>query len=288
MRVLVLGGNGMLGHKLAQRCRDHFDLWTTIRSASIGLQSKGLLLSESTIPGIDAHDFDSIIRACACVKPDVVINCIGIIKQLPAAKDSIPSISINALFPHRLAALCTACGIRLIHISTDCVFSGRKGMYTENDMPDAEDLYGRSKLLGEVTGEKCLTIRTSIIGHELNTSAGLLEWFLKNKGAAVRGYTNAIFSGFTTPALADIIIDIIKRHQNLSGLYHVSSELINKYDLLALIRDAYGVTVDIQPWPEVCIDRSLDSSRFRSETGFFPDTWLRMITDMATDRRINE
>jgi dTDP-4-dehydrorhamnose reductase len=278
----------MLGHKLAQRCRDHFDLWTTIRSASIGLQVKDLLLPESTIPGIDALDFDSIIKACAHAKPDVVINCIGLIKQFPAAKDSIPSISVNALFPHRLAALCMACGIRLIHISTDCVFSGRKGMYSENDVPDAEDLYGRSKLLGEVTGERCLTVRTSIIGHELNTSAGLLEWFLNNKGAAVRGYTNAIFSGFTTIALADILIDIIKRHQNLSGLYHVSSEPINKYDLLALIRDAYGVRVDLQPWPEVCIDRSLDSSRFRSETGFFPDSWPRMIADMAIDRRMYE
>jgi len=286
MRVLVLGGNGMLGHKLVQRCKQHFETWVTIRSEIESYLQFNLFPPESTLSGINAIDFDTVVRAFDSVRPEVVINCIGIIKQLPAAKDPIASITVNSLFPHRLAILCRTTGARLIHISTDCVFSGRKGMYTEKDPADAEDLYGRSKLLGEVDGVNCLTLRTSIIGPELNTSWGLLEWFLANQDASVRGYANAIFSGLTTIELANIIIDLIKNHHGLSGLYHVSAAPITKYDLLVMIRNAFGIQIEIQPWPDVRVNRSLDSSRFRAATGFTPHPWSQMITDMAADRRL--
>lgn len=283
MRILIMGGVGMLGHKLWQVCQQHFDTWVTVRLSYRYYARYGLFDPDRMLGGVNVFDFDSVMRALTTVQPDVVINAIGIIKQLPTAKDPIISLAVNSLFPHRLAVLCQAADARLIHISTDCVFSGRKGMYTEDDVPDAEDLYGRSKLLGEVSGLRCLTLRTSIIGRELGTANGLVEWFLSNRGGCVQGYTNAIYTGFPTLILAQVIADVIERHPELSGLYHVSSEPISKYELLCLLREAYQLSIDIEPYPDVCIDRSLDSSRFRKATGFAPLPWPEMVQAMATD-----
>ena len=283
MRVVILGGAGMLGHKLWQVYRNRFDTWATVRSTYREYARYNLFDRQRLLEGVNAFDFDTVVKALASVRPDVVINCTGIIKQLAAAKDPIVSLTINSLFPHRLANLCRAAGARLIHISTDCVFSGRKGRYTEDDVSDAEDLYGRSKFLGEINGPGCLTLRTSIIGRELQTTNGLVEWFLSNQGGRVRGYTRAIYSGFTTLSLAEIIANVIENYPDLSGVYHVAAEPISKYDLLCLLRDAYGVQVEIEPYAEVQIDRSLDSSRFRAATDFTPPSWSDMIKAMAED-----
>jgi dTDP-4-dehydrorhamnose reductase len=283
VRILVLGGNGMLGHKLAQQCSRHFDTWATLRSGIEAWHQFNILPPETTLTGVDARDFDTVVQAFSRAKPEVAVNCIGIIKQLPTAHDPVPCITVNSLFPHQLAELCRQQGTRLIHLSTDCVFSGCKGMYTEKDPADADDLYGRSKLLGEVSGQNCLTLRTSMIGPELTTAYGLLEWFLKSSGT-VKGFTNAVFSGFTTIELSKIIISLIEHHRNLAGLYHLSSDPITKFELLVMIRDAFGTQAEILPWPDVHIDRSLDSSRFRRATGFVPRAWPGMIADMAADR----
>lgn len=283
MRVLILGAAGMLGHKLWQTLERRFDTWAAVRSNYRGYARYGLFDPNRTLCECNVFDFDSVVRVLVTVRPDVVINCIGIIKQLPTAKDPSVSLTVNSLFPHRLANLCQAAGARLLHISTDCVFSGRKGMYTENDVSDAEDLYGRTKFLGEVDAPGCLTLRTSIIGRELQTTNGLVEWFLSNRGRSVRGYTQAIYSGFTTLALAQIIANMIERYPQVSGIYHVSSDPINKYDLLVLIRDAFGVPIEIEPYPDVKIDRSLNSKRFWSMVDFTPPTWSMMIQAMADD-----
>lgn len=283
MRVLILGAGGMLGHKLCQMYRNRYETWATVRGNPREYASYALLDTAHFIGGVDAADFDTITQAYASIRPDVVINCIGIIKQLPEAHKPIVSINTNALLPHRLATLSQAAGARFIHISTDCVFSGRKGMYSETDISDAEDLYGRTKFLGEVDYPGCLTLRTSIIGRELKTTSGLVEWFLSNQGKKVRGFRRAIYSGFTTQAMASIIATLLEQHPQLSGMYQVSSEPINKYDLLCLIRDAFGLSIEIEPYDEVVIDRSLDSTRFRAETGFVPPDWSAMITEMAQD-----
>lgn len=283
MRVLILGGAGMLGHKLWQVYRQRFDTWVTVRGHPRDYAMYQLFDPERMIGGVDAFDFDAVVRALATVRPDAIVNCIGIIKQLPTAKDPFISLTVNSLFPHRLANLCTAAGIRLIHISTDCVFSGRKGMYTETDISDAEDLYGRSKFLGEVATPGCLTLRTSIIGRELASTSGLVEWFLSNRGGKVRGFTRAIYSGFTTQALAAIIADVLERHTDLSGVYQVSSDPINKYDLLCLLRDIMHISIEIEPYDGVVLDRSLDSSRFRAAVGFIPTSWPDMLQDMTAD-----
>src|SRR5262249_28711798 len=210
----------------------------------------------------------------------VVVNCIGIVKQRQAAEDPISSIAVNAFFPHKLAALCKLAQARLVHISTDCVFSGRKGHYVETDFADAEDLYGRSKLLVEVESESCLTLRTSMIGHELETTHGLLEWFLSQAGGTVPGYKRAVFSGFTTTALANIIANVITNYPQLQGLWHVASEPIDKFNLLSLIKQIYHLNVNIVLDETVNIDRSLNGQRFASQTAFTPPSWPSMIEDM--------
>lgn len=282
-RVLILGGSGMLGHKLYQRCQDRFDTWATLRSSFDDYVRLDLFSRDRVVSKVDAADPGSVEAAMERIKPDVVVNCIGIVKQSPLALDPIISLTINSLFPHRLARLCESRGCRLVHISTDCVFSGKKGRYVESDSADAEDLYGRTKYLSEVGAPSGLTLRTSMIGREIRTSYGLIEWFLRNRRGQVRGFTRAIYSGFTAGALADIISTIIENHQELRGLYHVSSEPISKHDLLSLVRKAFDVPIEIVPDPGVEVDRSLDSGRFRQATGFQPRSWPEMIGEMAAD-----
>ena len=283
MRVLILGGSGMLGHKLWQTLSGRFDTRATFRQPPGFYARAGLFDPSRAIGGVSAHDFDGVVRALASARPEVVVNCVGIVKQDAAAKDPYQSIAVNALFPHRLAQACAAAGARLIHLSTDCVFTGRRGNYEESDASDAEDIYGRTKWLGEVDYEHCLTLRTSMIGRELQGAHGLVEWFLSQRGKSVRGFKRAVFSGFTTGALASLIGDIIADHKTLSGVRHVAAEPVNKFDLLTLVRDAFGLEIEIEPDETFVCDRSLDGSRFRRETGFAPAPWPEMIERMARD-----
>jgi dTDP-4-dehydrorhamnose reductase len=280
-RVLIFGGAGMLGHKVWQVFRDRFETWVTIRGDAP--PANPLLSGDQVIHGVTAEDTGSLSRAWETVHPTIVVNCIGIVKQLAAASDPIASLTVNSLLPHRLAAMAARANARMIHISTDCVFSGRGGRYREDDLPDAQDLYGRTKLLGEVTGPGCLTIRTSIVGRELSATTGLLEWFLGQHGRRLNGYTGAWFSGLTTAALADLLADVVESHPGLAGLYHVASEPITKYDLLCRLNQAYGAGAQIEPSDEVRIDRTLDGSRFRVATATAPARWDDMIAGLVAD-----
>jgi dTDP-4-dehydrorhamnose reductase len=213
------------------------------------------------------------------VRPDVVVNCAGLTKHKPEAEDPLVSIPINTLMPHRLAGLCKLVGARLIHVSTDCVFSGEKGSYTEDDFADARDVYGKSKALGEVDYQHAITLRTSTIGHELQSTYGLLDWFLSQQGRC-KGYTNAIFSGLPTVVFAQVVRDVVIPHAELSGLYHVAAKPINKFDLLKLIAEVYGKSIDIVPDEKLVIDRSLDATRFRLATGYTAPEWPELINTM--------
>lgn len=287
MKVLVIGGKGMLGHKLVQRFAEKFDLWTTIRGHFQTVEKYGFFRKAKTIEHLDIFEFGEVEKTIEQVLPDVVVNCVGIIKQLPVSKDVINTLTINSIVPHRLAQLGEKFGFRLINISTDCVFKGTKGNYREEDEADAADLYGKSKYLGEVLQENCLTIRTSIIGHELETAHSLVDWFLSNEGGKVKGFTRAIYTGFPTVVFADIIADLIINQPDLAGLYHISSKPINKYDLLNLVKNRYGANIEIEPFDDFRIDRSLNSDKFRRETGFAPLAWEEMIEIMAADHEEN-
>lgn len=288
-KILILGGTGMLGHLLLRYLSTYpeYDVYASARSLS-GLQKKFPkdLLTRFRRDSVDAHYLDSVIRALASIQPDIVINCIGIIKQISGARDPLTAITVNSQLPHRISLICRTAGARLIHISTDCVFDGENGMYTEKDQSDAKDLYGRTKFLGEVSYPHCITLRTSIIGHELRGRYGLVEWFLA-QNQKIHGFRRAIYSGFPTIELAKIIHDHVFSNPELSGIYHVSSEPISKYDLLRLIAGRYGKEIDIEPDDDFVQDRSLDSTIFRKATGYQPPSWDALIEMMYNDFMAN-
>ena len=283
MRVIVLGAAGMLGHKLLQRLRTHFEVAGTIREPEPNAELRRVLSDVKLYPGVAANNLTSLGRAIDEWGAQVVLNCIGIVKQRPAAKDAIPSIAINSLFPHQLAQLTTARGAKLIHFSTDCVFSGRHGNYVEDDLPDPIDLYGRSKLLGELAARGTLTLRMSIIGRELRGHLGLIDWFLSQRGRPVKGYAGALYTGLTTIATADLIDQLIRAHPTLEGLWHVSGGPISKFDLLQMVNRVYGLGWEIARDEGFFCDRRLDSSRFRKHTGWHPPSWEEMICSMHSD-----
>jgi dTDP-4-dehydrorhamnose reductase len=283
MKILILGGSGMLGHRLWINLRKEHEVWVTVREDHNPFPNLPEFPQDFIRYRVDGLIFDEVTRAVASIQPDLVINCIGLIKQMGhLARDPILSISINALLPHRISLICRTAKIRMIQISTDCVFSGRKGYYVEDDQSDAEDLYGRAKFLGEVYYPHTITLRTSIIGQELKNRFGLIEWFLSQHGT-IKGYQKAIYAGFTTDELSHIILKYVIPHPELNGLYHVSSIPISKYDLLMLAKDAYRKQdVNILPDRDFLCDRSLESSCFRQATGYKPPSWKEMITEMAS------
>lgn len=259
--VMVLGANGMLGHVVARAF-----------SSSPNYKTAAIAGRISDLPGV-FHKWN----------PDIVINCIGVVKTHPDIAHPHKVFAANAVLPHRLLTECAATGARLIHISTDCVFSGLRGGYVETDAPDAQDLYGVSKMLGEVSAPNAVVIRTSMIGHELNASRGLLEWFLKQR-KTVTGYSRARFSGMTTIELAKVIRDVIVPHQELFGTFHVTGPPISKYDLLLKIQEQYGAHCDVTMDDQTALDRTLRSHRFRVLTGYTAPSWQTMIQEMCRVR----
>jgi len=279
VRILILGGDGMLGHQLLTSLQPRHEIKVTLRQDLPAYASTRLFSSDNAYDAVDIRSLERVMEVMADFRPDAVINAAGIVKQRPDAKESIPSLEINALLPHRLAVLCKGTGARLIHLSTDCVFSGEKGNYVESDPSDAEDLYGRTKYLGEVHDGNCLTLRTSIIGRELSRRKSLLEWFLAQAGP-VRGFTKAIYTGFTTQEMSRIMEKMLLEYPQAAGVYHVSSDPISKYDLLLLFREKLGHDIEIIPDDGFCCDRSLDSTRFRSEFNYTPPSWPAMIEEL--------
>jgi dTDP-4-dehydrorhamnose reductase len=276
----------MLGHRLHETLGSDLDVVSTTRRPlkSLPVDTAPFFKQGRVVENIDVSDLIQLRRFAREARPDVVINCVGVIKQREAARSAIPSIQINALFPHQLAQICAELEARLIHFSTDCVFSGAVGGYSELDVPDATDLYGRTKSLGDVVEQDVLTIRTSMIGRELDHFDSLLEWFLRQRGE-VRGFTKAIFSGLTTLQLARVIKAVLLDHPGLSGVYHVASTPIDKYTLLALVSDHFGVTDDVHLIPDdsfVC-DRSLRGSRFVEATAIDTPSWDEMVKELSVD-----
>jgi dTDP-4-dehydrorhamnose reductase len=283
MRLLVLGGDGMLGHQLLLSLAARHDVRVTLRRPLAAYAADGLFTPDNSIAEVEAADWDRLAAVVRSVRPEVVVNCIGIVKQRDEAKAAIPSIEINSLLPHRLRALCAEQEARLVHLSTDCVFSGRRGGYREEDIPDPVDLYGRSKLLGEVAEAPGLTLRTSIIGLELRRRTGLVEWFLAQRGR-IRGYRHAIYTGFTTQEMARVIERLLTAPDALHGVWHLASEPISKYHLLARLADQLGRRdVEIVPDDDLVCDRSLDGGALAAALDYRPPSWDSMLAELAGD-----
>jgi dTDP-4-dehydrorhamnose reductase len=278
--VLVLGASGMLGNAVLRFFAESpgYAVVGTGRSAkSLNLLPQAL--RGRIVSGLDAGNGEQLADLFARVRPHVVVNCVGLVKQLAEASDPLAAIPINSLLPHRLVRLCSRTDARLIHVSTDCVFSGTKGNYRENDIADASDMYGRSKLLGEVDDQRAVTLRTSIIGPELGEAHGLLGWVISQRGS-VKGFTRAIFSGLPTFELARVMRDFVLPKPDIRGVYHVAADPISKHDLLSLIARIYDLSIEIEPDGALVIDRSLDATRFRALTGYTPPAWPELVRAM--------
>jgi len=287
-KVLVLGAEGMLGHTLFRFLAEDnkFEAVATSINAAGAFTWLAPAFASRVQFGVDANEVGRLEKIFSLLRPDFVVNCIGLVKPFQIAKDPASAMNINAQLPHRLALICKASGIKFIQIGSDAVFDGKQGMYTETDQARPLDLYARTKFLGEVSYPNCVTLRTSIIGHELVEKSGLVEWFLLQK-TKVNGYTKVIYSGFPTIELARIISDYILPNDKLSGIYHVSSEAISKYDLLKLIARRYGKEIEILPDESVICDRSLDSSVFRALTGYCPPLWEELVDKMYNDYQMH-
>jgi len=272
MRILILGATGMLGHKLVQEFSKTDEVIATARGSIWPNKNDVRLIS---FWASDVGEFKDVLEAST---PDVVINCIGVIKQLGGAKDPLSCIPINSLLPHQVNKVCHENGVKFVHVSTDCVFSGRNGPYNEESRPDPEDLYGRTKLIGEAG----LTIRSSIIGREIKGTTGLIEWFLSQKGKTIKGFSKALYTGFTTIEFARVIRAALKANLE-PGVYQASSDPISKFDLLNLAKAKFGIDVTIENDDKFECDRRLDSSRFRRLAAYSPPTWDDMLAEMASD-----
>lgn len=287
MKVLVFGASGMVGSAMVRVLSEKKEsqVFGTLRNGAAKRFFSPAVASR-LITGIDVDNHDAMVRVFAQVKPDVIVNCIGLIKQHKDASDPLLAITINALLPHRMAELCALTGARLVHVSTDCVFAGTKGGYVEDDTADATDIYGKSKFLGEVNSSHVITLRTSPIGHELESAYGMLEWFLSQE-LSCKGFSRAIYSGLPSVVFAQIVRDIVIPQTDLSGLYHIGADPICKYDLLRLIANAYGKSIDIARDDTVVINRSLDSTRFCKMTGYNVPDWPTLIQSMYIARQNN-
>jgi dTDP-4-dehydrorhamnose reductase len=286
MKIVILGATGMLGHKMFQIIRKAFPNTMGMVREDVTkppFANVALLQGNDIIQCVDATDFSRLQGLLDKIRPDYIVNCIGIIKQSDASRQAIPSITLNSLLPHQLAAFAEGWGGKVIHISTDCVFNGKRGGYTEDDLSDAEDLYGKSKFLGEVQCENALTLRTSIIGRELVEHRSLLDWFLSQKGRTIKGFKRVIYSGVTTNQLGEVLLFIIHRFPHLYGLYQVVSKPICKYDLLCLLKDAYKMQVEITADDREVSDRSMKGDKFHSATGYVCPPWPELVQSLAQD-----
>lgn len=282
-RVLVLGATGLLGHRVAEVLKPQFDV--------VGSTSRQRI-DDERFPqdqmaclrfGISAQNFKSVQQLIEDVQPLVIVNCIGIVKSRTEEVSSRDMEEVNARFPWRLAELCHGAQIRLIHISTDCVFSGSRGHYSESDPPDPVDAYGRTKLAGEPRIPGCLVLRTSFIGREYFSQRGLVEWLCSHRNGNVCGFRNAHFSGVTTIVLARLLGRVIDRHPELEGIWHVAADKIDKDSLLKQLNTALHLNVDVVPDDTFFCDRSLNGQAFREATGFQAPSWPEMVAELAAD-----
>lgn len=287
MKILILGGAGMLGHRVWLEFREQFGVQNvacTLRKEREHYDKYGSFFSGRVYDKIDALDFSSVARVLTDFKPDVVVNCIGITSRKEDMAEISKLFYINGVFPKHLQKWAQNNQARLIHVSTDCVFNGKQGPYLESDYATSEDVYGMSKFLGEVGEANCLTLRLSIIGRELEGKTELIEWFLSQRGGAVEGFTNVLYSGMSTIEVAKEISRLILHYPVLYGVYHVAGPIISKYELLLLVNEVFQSKVSIKESESQISNKVLIDKKYRRETGFSPKSWSQMIKELAEDR----
>jgi dTDP-4-dehydrorhamnose reductase len=288
MRILILGGNGLIGHKMYQLISNNYqDTWVTLRNNLSSYSYSEIYNSEKVIDKIDLSNFKLLLNQLNVLNPDVVINACGITirRGIDAFKSN--SIILNSALPHFLNEWVVSNNKRLIHFSTDCVFSGKKGDYLDNDIKDAIDIYGLTKSMGEVIDSKCaITLRGSMIGRELENKTELLEWFLHQKNNVIKGFTNVIYSGITTVRMAEIILKIINEYPNLSGIYNISSEPISKFDLLKKWNDKFSINATIEIDKNYTSNKNLISDKLFKIIQLEQPIWDDLIHQLKIDEEL--
>lgn len=288
MKIMILGASGLIGHKLLRRLSERFgDVYGTLHGDRERFSWTGLYSGKNIFDHVDARDFPRIKRLLDEISPDVVLNCIGITKRRPEIEIPLQAVAVNSLFPHQLADWAKDSGKRIIHFSTDCVFDGAEGDYTEESPTTGKDAYGQTKALGEIRYDHTLTLRSSFVGQELACHSELLDWFLQQRGKTIKGFTKAWYSGISTQEMARIVGDIIADEKELNQLHQLSvSKPISKYDLLCLARDAYEFDVEIIPDDSFEIKPTLDSSLLRSKMKIVLPSWKEMMQGLASEAHL--
>lgn len=284
MRILILGGNGMIGHKIFQVISNkHLDTWVLFKKSFNDISFNEIFNKTNIIDNFDLSNFHKLSTLLNNLKPEVIINAVGI--TIRRGIDNIPSksIQINSALPHFINEWVILNNKRLIHFSTDCVFSGDQGSYTENSIPDARDIYGKSKALGEVSSKNTLTLRGSMIGREIENKTELLEWVLSQRNKQLKAFSNVIYSGITTIRMAKLVLKIIEEFPQMHGIYNVSSECISKYDLIKLFVKEFNISIDIISDDSYISKKDLDSTKFYNELGIDKPNWNDLIIELIND-----
>ena len=285
MRVLILGVSGLIGHKILQEFTSYFEVFGTLHKSKNFYNNIKLFSGNNIIENIDVSEYEIVNGVINAINPDVVLNCVGITKRKDEINNSIKALTVNSVFPHQLANWAQNSGKKVIHFSTDCVFDGKTGNYNETSLTTAEDMYGRTKALGELKYERTLTIRSSFIGQELFGKTELLEWFLSQNGKQIKGFRNTFYSGVSTIFMAHVIRDIILNFPDLSGLYNLAPEKpISKFDLLSIAKTAFNVKVDIIPEDEHAHLPTLDGSKLRTKMNLVVPSWQSMMNELSSNR----
>jgi dTDP-4-dehydrorhamnose reductase len=285
MRILILGVSGLIGHKIFQVLSEDFEVFGTLHKSKKDYGNLELFSSLNIIENINVAEFEILKGVLYAINPDVILNCVGITKRKIETYDLVDVLTINSLFPHQLANWAKINKKRVIHFSTDCVFNGRVGNYTETSLTTAEDVYGRTKALGEINYKHTLTIRSSFIGQELFDKTELLEWFLNQNGKQINGYTNTLYSGVSTIFMARIVKYLILKYPYVSGLYNLSpNKPISKYDLLCLAKKFFNINVEIIPTDKPIHLPTLDGSKLKSEINLTVPDWEEMMSELALNK----
>jgi len=287
MRVIILGTSGLIGHKLLQELSTDLEVFGTLHYSKKHYGDISLFSGPNIIENIDASNFELLKGVLLAINPDVILNCIGITKRKINTNNIIETLNINSVFPHKLADWAKINQKRVLHFSTDCVFDGRVGNYTEVSITTAEDIYGKSKALGEINYNHCLTIRSSFIGQELFDKTELLDWFLTQNGKQIKGFKNTLYSGVSTIFMANVVKKIIMNFPNLSGLYQLAPDKpISKYDLLLIAKETFNIDVEIIPDYENVHRPTLDASKLKRKINLTVPSWETMMRELASNKEI--
>lgn len=285
MKILVLGAGGMIGHKMYQvLSMEYPETYACFKRGFDEYKELGLFNQSYVIDDIDVYEFGKLEKMLNQLRPNVILNCVGITLRKKEIQNLEYCLEVNSLMPHRLKCWSAQNNAYLVHFSTDCVFDGAIGEYTENSPPSAKDNYGKTKYLGEVLGPRCLTLRGSMIGRELYGKTELLEWALAQRGKTIKGYANALYSGVTTSIMAELVTRILKLPSRLEGVYQVSSEPISKLDLLRKINHVFDLKMQIDEDCSYVSKKDLNSSKIRREIGFVCPSWDEMINQLAAEK----